>query len=278
MQLSAVIVTYRTGPILFDCLGALLADEDIEEVVVVDNGNPTELELRLDALRLREAKLRVLRGHGNVGFARACNHGARTAHGETLLFVNPDVIVERGAARGMRAALDGLPSPAIVGGDLRTAEGGPDRGSRRDRVTLWRAVVSYSGVSRFAGSIALCRDLHRHHEPLPADAIAVGAVSGALLMMRRADFMALGGFDEDYFLHFEDVDLCRRVEEAKGAVMFQPGAIGTHMRSTSDAPAAWITRHKLRGLAHYVRKFAHSPLERFIAGLMQGALKTFLPV
>ncbi|MES1201239.1 MAG: glycosyltransferase family 2 protein [Pseudomonadota bacterium] len=278
MQLSAVIVTFRTGAVLFDCLDALLADNDVEEIVLVDNGNPVERQQRLDAINLRQPKLRVLRGHGNVGFARGCNLGAKLAHGERLLFVNPDVVVQAGAAARMAETLDFLPRPAVVGGDLRTMAGDPDRGSRRDRVTPWRALVSYSGLSRVAGGLAFCRDLHRHQEPLPQSAAPVGVISGALLMMRRDDFVGVGGFDEDYFLHFEDVDLCRRIEEARGAVVFQPGAVGVHMRSTSDAPSDWVTRHKVRGLARYVHKFAQSPMERAFARVMRGAVNMFLPV
>lgn len=278
MQLSAVIVSYRTGPILFDCLEALLRDDDLEEVVLVDNGNPAEVQQRLDGLNARDEKFRLLRGHGNIGFARGCNLGAEFARGARILFVNPDVVVQNGAAARMAEAIDGLPRPAVIGGDLRNAAGDPDRGSRRDRVTLWCAFVSYSGLSRVAGGLEICRDLHRHHEPLPNCAEAVGAVSGALMMMRRDDFAAIGGFDEDYFLHFEDVDLCRRVEEAGGAVVFQPGAIGVHQRSTSDAPGSFVMGHKVRGLARYVRKFAQTPVERVLARAVDGAANLILPL
>src|SRR5690606_18968949 len=117
-----------------------------------------------------------------------------------------------------------------------------------------------------------CRDLHRHDEPMPSEASAVGAVSGALMMMRRTDFVMVGGFDEEYFLHVEDVDLCRRVEEAGGKVVFQPGALAMHMRSTSDAPADFITQHKLRSFARYFQKFARSRVDRFAAWAMSGAV------
>jgi len=216
----------------------------------------------------------VLRGQGNVGFGRACNAGAVASHGGVLFFVNPDVVVEPGAAQRMCETLAQLPAPAIVGGDLRGSDGRADRGSRRDRVTFWRALFTYSGLTRLCS--ALIPDLHRHNEPLPDGPTSVGAISGALFMMRRAEFDAIGGFDGDYFLHFEDVDLCRRVEEAGGYVVFRPGAVGRHKRSTSDVSGATVRAHKVRSLALYIGKYARTPFERLVARLLRSASNLFM--
>jgi N-acetylglucosaminyl-diphospho-decaprenol L-rhamnosyltransferase len=278
MSLSAIIVTYRTGPILAECLSALLSAGECDEILLVDNGNEPAEELHLNKVALTNSQVRLFRGQGNVGFSAGCNLGARHATGERLLFVNPDVVLAKGAATRMAEAVDQLPSPAIVGGDLRDAQGRPDRGSRRDRVTPWRAFVSFSGLHRLGRWISACRDLHRHEDPVPSETSAVGAVSGALMMVRRSDFAMVGGFDEEYFLHVEDVDLCRRVEEAGGQVVFQPGALGVHARSTSDVPAAWISGHKARSFARYFRKFARSRVDRAVAYVMGGALGVLMPL
>jgi GT2 family glycosyltransferase len=87
-------------------------------------------------------------------------------------------------------------------------------------------------------------------------------VSGAFFLMRRDGYEKLGGFDEGYFLHVEDVDLCRRAWEAGGEVIFVPAAGALHYGSTSDAPSAFVTGHKAKSLARYFRKFAKGPLER----------------
>ncbi|MES1156536.1 MAG: glycosyltransferase family 2 protein [Alphaproteobacteria bacterium] len=276
MRISAIVVTYKTGEILFSGLSALLNAEGVDEIVVVDNGNPQPCAQRLDALASNETKLRIVRGQGNVGFARACNLGAAMTRGELLLFINPDVVLEPRAARQMAEALAKLPAPAIVGGDLRDGSGWPDRGSRRDRVTPWRAIISYSGLHVLGPWLAPFRDLHRHQEPVPEAMTPVGAVSGALLMMRRGDFLAVAGFDESYFLHFEDVDLCRRVEDVGGAIVFVPGALGTHERSTSDVSPLWVTAHKFRGLALYLWKHAQTPAEQGIANLLRRAMDAVL--
>jgi N-acetylglucosaminyl-diphospho-decaprenol L-rhamnosyltransferase len=277
MGISAITVSYQTGPVLHDCLEALIAMPEISEIVLVDNGNPAEVEAWLDARAAAEPRLKLLRGQGNIGFGRACNTGAKLAAGEALLFVNPDVILAPGAASAMRAALERAPGLALIGGDVRDAAGKPDRGSRRDRVTLWSAFVSFSGLSRLERVNPAFRDLHRHGDPLPAEAADIAHVSGALMLMRRRDFEQLGGFDEAYFLHVEDIDLCWRVTQSGGRVLFQPGAVGVHARSSSEVASREVETHKASGFARFFHKTARSPFERFMAAIVGGVLKIVLP-
>jgi len=105
-------------------------------------------------------------------------------------------------------------------------------------------------------------------EPLPEGPVRVGAITGAFFLIHRADFDALGGFDEDYFLHVEDVDLCRRAIEAGGSVTFQPKACALHYGQTSDAPSATVQRHKADSLQRYFRKFAKTPGEKLAAAVL----------
>ncbi|MDX2275842.1 MAG: glycosyltransferase family 2 protein [Hyphomonadaceae bacterium] len=277
MTISAVTVSYQTGPVLRDCLDALIAAPEISEIVLVDNGNPPDVEAWLDQRAAAEPRLKLVRGQGNVGFGRACNAGAKRAAGDVLLFVNPDVVLAPGAAASMQEALAGVDGLALIGGDVRDADGQPDRGTRRERVTLWSAFVSFSGLSRLERVIPAFRDLHRHRDPLPSCAAECAHVSGALMLMRRTDFERLGGFDEAYFLHVEDIDLCWRVTQAGGRVLFQPGAIGVHARSSSAAASREVEAHKASGFERFFRKSARSPFERFMAGIVGGVLKIVLP-
>jgi len=267
-SVSVVIVTFRTGPTLWPCLDAAAAASGIGQILLVDNGNPQEVERRLDAYAASNPRITLFRGHGNVGFAAACNLAAARASGAHLLFLNPDLAVRPDAPLRMAAALAGAAAPALIGGDVRTAEGRRDRGARRDRVTLKNALLCFVGVE----------DLHHWDEPVGEAPIPVGAVSGAMMMMRRCDFEALQGFDEGYFLHVEDLDLCRRVEDAGGQVLFQPGAVGVHERSTSHASSFVVETHKARSFGRYFTKFAKSWLE-WICGAMAGlVLRLVLPL
>jgi GT2 family glycosyltransferase len=277
LSACAIIVTYRTGPALARCLVSVSAASGIDEIILVDNGND-DGEVRAMDAAASDPRVRVIRGHGNVGFAAACNLGAAQARADVLAFVNPDVTLAPDAVDQLTRALTAAPPPAIVGGDLRDASGRTERGARRERLTLWRAFVSFTGLSRLERLSSALRDFNRHRDPLPAAPIRTGAVSGALLCIRRADLATLDGFDEGYFLHVEDVDLCRRAEEAGWPVLFVPGPHGTHAGATSAAPASEIARHKARGFARYFRKFARSPLERWLGEGAGAALMVVLPM
>lgn len=278
MRAVAIIVSYRTGPVLRDCLEALAA-QDVAEIVIVDNGDCVGDADQIDSFASANLRARVVRGQGNVGFAVGCNLGvAAASRGDDLLvFINPDVILAPGAVERLREAFHTAPAPTLVGGALFSPSGEPERGFWRDRVTLWRALVSFTGLSRLAGEGPALRDIHRHQQPLPDHSIEVGVVSGAFMALRRADFEALRGFDEGYFLHVEDIDLCRRVEAAGGRVVLQPAARGVHHRSSSDAPSEFVERCKARGFGRYFRKFARSWLERIVAEGVGAMLLIVLP-
>lgn len=265
MGACAIVVSYNTGAALADCLASLTRAAGLDEIILVDNGNAAPETAALDRFAIAEARAQLLHGHGNIGFAAACNKAARQARSDLLLFVNPDVSLAPDAIARLAAVLNAAPPPAIVGGDLRDARGRPERGSRRDRLTLWRAFVSFSGLSQLERIAPPFRDFNRHRDPMPKMPLRVGAVSGALMMMRRTDFEALGGFDEGYFIHVEDLDICRRAEDAGWRVLFAPGPHGVHARSTSAAEPGVVARYKAEGMARYFRKFARTPLERSMA-------------
>lgn len=276
MGVCAIIVSYRTGPALGECLKSVLAADGLDELVVVDNGNPQQETEAIDRIAADDARVRVIRGQGNVGFGAACNLGARLARSDVLAFVNPDVIVRPDAFGQLAGALPA--TPAIVGGDLRDERGAPIRGARRERLTLWRAVVSFTGLSRLEKLAPALKDFNRDHEPLPARPVEVGAVSGALFAVRKGDYEELGGFDEGYFLHVEDVDLCRRAADAGWSVLFLPGPHGMHFGATSDAPAREVALHKARSFARYFQKFARSPLEQALGAAAGQVLYLMLPL
>jgi GT2 family glycosyltransferase len=262
-RVSAIVVTFHTGESLELCLRSLFAEPWVDEVILVDNGNPVDVSSSFRALQADRRDVLLIQGHGNVGFARACNMGASEASGRLLLFVNPDAVLQRGAAEHMAQAGRKARSPWIVGGKLVDKDGREQRASRRNLLTPWTAVGEAIGL----GSLGAARLPRAKGDNGPTVA-PVPVVSGAFMMTPKADFDSIGGFDEGYFLHVEDIDICRRVGEAGGAVLFEPAAEALHFGSTSKTSWLKVERHKARGFARYFRKFARTPGERVLAAVV----------
>lgn len=241
MSLSVIMVSYNTGPVLFDAIDAALETPDVTELVVVNHDNPPADEARLTALAAAEDAFTLVNTRANAGFSRGCNIGAKAATGDHFLFLNPDAVLRPGAAARLLKTRAGLAEPAIVGARIVEADGSEQAGARRGELTLKAAMEGFMGGAGY----------RRDHEPMPATATPMETVSGAALLMSRAGFEQLGGFDEGYFLHVEDIDLCKRARDAGGAVMFEPRALVRHLGATSRASRLKIERHKAAGLVRY---------------------------
>jgi hypothetical protein len=136
-RVTVVMVVFWTGEALFESIRHVLADPLVDEFVIVDNGSPPDQEEMLRALGRREPRVILIQGHGNVGFARGANRGARAARGETVVFVNPDAFLQRNCVKMLVMALKGRPARPSRGLRAerrrgRTARRPSRRGHRRD--------------------------------------------------------------------------------------------------------------------------------------------------
>jgi N-acetylglucosaminyl-diphospho-decaprenol L-rhamnosyltransferase len=263
-SVSVVMVVYMTGEALEQSVACVLRDPLVDEFVIVDNGSTPGDAARLRSLAERDERVTLLSGHGNVGFARGANLGARTARGEVLVFLNPDAFLQPGCVAELVREIEHRSVPCIVGGRVLNADRTEQRGARRGDITPMTALVS---LSRLANRVPALRnyEVHWEAEAPPEQPAAVPTISGACFCMRREDFDAVDGFDEGYFLHVEDVDLCWRVRQQGGAVVFHPRAEVIHLGRTSQTSPLRVEYHKGVGLARYFRKRAVNVSERLIA-------------
>jgi GT2 family glycosyltransferase len=254
-SVSVVMVVYMTGEALHESLACVLRDPSVGELVIVDNGSTSADASELRDLSDRDDRVVLLAGHGNIGFARGANLGARTAKGEVLIFLNPDAFLQPGCVTELAREIVGRPVPSIVGGRVLNADRTEQRGARRGDITLVNALLS---LSRLAERVPAWRhhEVHWEGEASPDAPAPVPTISGACFCMRREDFDFVKGFDEKYFLHVEDVDLCWRVRRAGGLVLFHPKAEVVHLGHTSLTSPIRVEFHKGVGLARYFRKRA----------------------
>jgi GT2 family glycosyltransferase len=263
-RIAAIVVSFHTGDVLFDCLAALQADEDIGEIVLVNNGNPPAAVSRLSEMAAA-GKLKLVGEGVNRGFAAGVNLGVAASTADRFLIINPDAILQQGSVVALESAITNAAEPAIVGGRIYGADGREQRGSRRRKLTMRSAAATFLGAGLLRAMNPAFVNINRHEEPQPPGPVPMDAVSGALMYMTRHGFERLGGFDEGYFMHVEDLDICRRAEADGGAVIYTPFASALHHGATSDAPSLVVERHKAAGFNRYFRKFAGTRGEQMAA-------------
>ena len=247
---SVIMVVYKTGPALKQSLDLVLSEPMTDEFIIVDNGSPPSDETYLRNLALAKPRVRLIQGHGNVGFANGANMGAKAAKGKFLVFLNPDAYLQPDCLANLISATEGQASPCIVGARVMNQDGSEQRGSRRGEVTPMTTFLSLSNLTATLPGLAGL-EIHRQNQPLPTSAISVPTISGACFCVSQLDFQQLGGFDQAYFLHVEDIDLCWRARRLGGSVIFQPQAQVIHLGSTSKTNPVMVEFWKGLGLARY---------------------------
>jgi N-acetylglucosaminyl-diphospho-decaprenol L-rhamnosyltransferase len=227
----------------------------VHELVLVDNGSPPEVETQLQTLAAANPRIRLIQGHGNIGFGRAVNLGVAAARQPWLVVLNPDASPKAGTITKLIAATQGQPQPCIVGARVLNTDGSEQRGARRGEVTPVTTLVSLLRLERFVQGLEGF-ELHHHDKPLPDAPMAVPTISGACFAISKADFDKLGGFDPEFFLHVEDVDLCWRARKMGGTVLFHPHAEVVHEGHTSYVAPTFVEWNKGKGLVYFFNKRA----------------------
>jgi len=214
--LSIILVNFNDEAHLPECLSSIEVHAggiDLE-VIVVDNAS-TDGSAALVAERF--PRVRLIRNEKNEGFGRANNRAVRESRGEFLLFMNTDVVLHPGALDLLMEEMRTHPDTGVTGPALLTPSG--------------RLQASFGGRTGFFSELAKkgflngLRTWSLRKETTP---YKVRWVSGAFLLTRRQAFLDVGGFDEGFFLYFEDIDLCERILDKGWKVIFLPEAVSLH--------------------------------------------------
>ena len=256
-SLSVSIVVYRLdeaelalnlSTLRLACEHAALDDVAL---TLIDNSETGSQATALRALAERTcwARATILSGHGNVGYGAGHNLAIRAAAASTHLVLNPDVELDTNALRSGLATL-ALEGVVLVGAVGRDEAGKPGYLSKR-MPSVWTFFLrGYAPVrlkQYFDAQLA-----HYEYRDLPTDRVSdVVLVSGAFMLCRTQALRAVNGFDERYFLHFEDLDLSLRLSK-QGRVVSDPRVTLIHHGGNSAA----------RGFAH-LRVFVRSGLKFF---------------
>lgn len=259
LPVSVIVVSADSGPSLRDCARRALDSAVPLELILIDNGSTDGMPQSIERDHADEPRLKVIYNHANLGFGPAVNRAAAAAKGEHLLVLNPDCLLEPDTLTRMLDILDEYPEAGIVGAVVCAADGTPDPASYRRDPLLRPALATLFGTR---GGMNIDGDI-------PARVVSAEAVSGALMLLPRKVFEQLGGFDEAYFLHCEDLDLCRRARDAGHAVLLAGDVRVLHGKGGSSRHRpVFVSRHKHRGMWRWFRKFDPAARNPLVAGLV----------
>ena len=269
---SVIIVSYKTGSILIECLQSVFLQKSIKQVILVDNGNSRTLIQQMNALADEEPRLEIITGNGNIGFAKACNLGVRRARSEFILLLNPDSIMEVDTIYKSLKVFHSKPNTSVITVKIENPDGSEQRGARRNLMTPWTCVVEQFRLDRLAPNHPYFKRLNLN-EAKPLQHISrVQCISGAFMLMPRAVYNSLGGMDEQYFLHVEDVDFCMRIEKSGGIILFVPNVSVMHKKSSSDVYPGFIEWHKAKSFCTYFNKHFHMQYPKWILNIFATAI------
>ncbi len=247
-RLDIVIVSYNAREDLRRCLVSLRDAPATTpfRLVVVDNastdGSPRAVRETMPGAALVELDR-------NLGFSRANNVGIRAGTSELVLLLNGDTIVPAGAIDGLVAALDAEPFAAAAGPRLVDRDGRPELSLGR-MISPWNELRQKTlGRLHARGTWPATRIVERRtSRPSFPD-----WVSGAALLVRRADAEAVGLLDERFFMYTEDVDFCAALRARGRRILFTPAVTITHLRgrSVASAPAATRAQYRRSHVAFY---------------------------
>lgn len=242
-ELSLIFVNYRSAHALSRSIRSVSSDLDsgFAEGIVVNNDLNEEEVVRKLCDRFG---LRMVRMAGNSGFGAASNRGAELARADILGFVNPDTELIRGSLRDIVRFFRLEKGVGIVGVALVDRFGVSERWSVGATASLFTMIINNFGIR--SGMPRKAKYPYR-----------TGFVSGAAMFVEKSLFSALGGFDERFFLYFEDMDLCVRARAAGASVISVPSPVFRHLSGQSHKSSESMKREFYKSQDLYFGK--HRP-------------------
>ncbi|HUA80371.1 MAG TPA: glycosyltransferase family 2 protein [Dyella sp.] len=257
-QLSVIVVSADSGPSLRDCVKSVLACTTPLELLLIDNASSDGIPQAIARARESDHRFALIDNHANLGFGPAINRAAVKARGEYLLILNPDCVIDESALQRLLDVLATEKKAGLVGAVVCDAQGVPDPASFRHDPVIGRALAT---LFKRSGGI--------NAAAMPDHVIDAEAVSGAVMAMPRRVFEWLNGFDEEYFLHCEDLDLCRRVRDAGWRVLLAGDVRVLHGKGGSSRHRpVFVSYHKHRGMWRWFRKFDPAAQKFYVATIV----------
>lgn len=259
-KVSVIIVNYKSWQHLRNCLNALRFEPSqfLKEIIVVDNCSN---DGKLEEFKTGYPDVQFILNTGNNGFANANNLGAKEASGDYFLFLNPDTLVNQVAIEKMLFLLKSDATIGIVSCLHKKPKGGFEKSQRS-----FPKLLTLFGLTR-----AVYRLLQNDVAKREKAEMITDWVSGSLIFMRRNWFEQIGGWNEDYWMYYEDIDICKRVSNANGKVVVFKDVSIIHNHGGSsriNLKTATITKTEVLISKHVYIQNHFKGVEKFLAHLI----------
>jgi GT2 family glycosyltransferase len=286
-DLSIIIVNYNTCRLLDECLASLqkaVAPPGGTEIIVVDNASSDGSQ---EMVGEKYPEVTLLASAENLGFSAANNIGAGQASGGTLLFLNSDTKLSAEALIEPFNYLDAHENVGAITVRLVYPTGERDPDNHRGFPTPWNALCHFSGLGRLFPGSPLFNDYFQSYADFD-QTHSVPVIAGSFMMMPRAVFDRLGGWDETYFFYGEDIDICYRIGALGYEIIYYPHVEVLHYKGASSglrkesaeiaAPPketrVRVARESVRAMQVFYEKFYSDKYPRLFTSLVLAGIWT----
>lgn len=283
-DLSIIIPSFNTANITVQTIRSI--EQHLHtingEIIVVDNASTDD---SVDALS-KIPNIQLIPLSQNVGFSKANNIGLQKAQGKYILFLNSDMLIENIEFNELLNYLDQRPKVGALTVKVHLQKGGIDPASHRGFPTLWRSFTYFVGLERafqkIPGLNRLFGGYHLVHKSLNTPH-AIDAPSGAFFLTRKNLMEELQGFDEQFFMYGEDLDLAFRIKEKGYSVIYYPKFHVTHLKYQSglknqnEQVKKKIRKHFYEAMGifyqkHFYKKYP-SPISQLVLSIIDQKIK-----
>lgn len=288
MLLSVIIVNYnvkyfleqclcsvekalRTGELSADCLSsgdAKLITERNAEIFVVDNHSS---DGSVEWLQPKFPRVLFIVNAENIGFARGCNQALARATGKYILFLNPDTILAEDSLETGIAFMESTPGAGAAGIRMVDGSGRFLKESRRGFPSPWVAFCKLSGLTALFPRSSFFAKYYLGHLPSTKNHPAP-VLSGACMLVRKQVLDITGGFDEQFFLYAEDIDLSYRIEQAGYANYYIADTTILHFKGESTSKDTRYVKLFYKAMSQFRRKHFRGGLPLVLNALVEAAI------
>lgn len=250
-EVSIIIVYYHAKEELLNCIKSIIENKPrvSYEIIVVDNDKRKRAETEL---KQNFPSIKYIKSKKNLGFGSGVNLGAKRAKGKYLFILNPDTIVNRHAidllVAGIKSKDTGICSPQLL-----DKKGNVLPFQCSQTLTPIRGLLAHSLINRLFPNNPISREFWISSWDRKTIK-EVEAIQGSALMIKSKLFHELGGFDESYFMYFEETDLCLRVKKSGKKILFEPKAKIIHLEEKSTTNKKLSKRIFKDSRSYYFKK------------------------